>query len=98
MKKNREHNRRSLLAAILLAIATGPSWAGDVTQVDEQAYRAYLLEELRRDLKHSIDTLSLERADVVHRIAVQEADAAARARRENEAAVRPAWKSSGATL
>ena len=98
MKKHRRHNTRSLVAAALLAIAAGPVWADDAAQIAEEQYRAYLLDELRRDLKESIESLSLERADVIHRIAVQESGAAERARRENEAASNAAWKSSGATL
>jgi len=72
MKKHKETRKQSLLAAALLAVAIGPSWAGDTAQTEEQAYRRFLLAELRDDLRKSIDSLSLERADVVQRIANQE--------------------------
>ena len=102
MRKHREHPRRSLLAAALLAIATGPTWAGDTTQAEEQMYRRHLLSELRQDLRESIRTLSLERADVVQRIANQEAAGLAASNRGapvREDAARPRGrKSSGATL
>ena len=97
MKKHREHNRRSLLAAALLAIAAGPVWAGDAERVADEQYRAFLLQELRQNLKESIQSLSLERADVVHRIAVQEARSENERRDQNAPDAR-GWKSSGATL
>lgn len=98
MRKHREIRKHSLVAALLLAIAGGPSWAGDTTQLEEQMYRQNLLNELRQNLKQDIESMSLERADIIRRIANQEA---ADARLPALGEVQPAQsrrRSSGATL
>ncbi|HEY7840750.1 MAG TPA: hypothetical protein VIC61_04205 [Gammaproteobacteria bacterium] len=97
MRKHKEVHRHSLLAALLLAIAGGPSWAGDTSQVEEQMYRQYLLDELRQNLKQEIESLSLERADIVRRIANQET-AGARTPVGDEIRPVQSRRSSGATL
>jgi hypothetical protein len=100
MKKNRQQKKLSLLAAALLVVATGPAWAGDTTQVEERLYREHLLRELRLELRDSIRSLSLERADVVQRIVNQEAAGLgnSNAVREDTGSKPRARKSSGATL
>jgi prophage antirepressor-like protein len=97
MRKHKEIRKHSLLAAALLAVAIGPAWAGDTTQVEEEMYRQHLLNELRQNLKQEIESLSLERADIVRRIANQET-AGARTPVVDE--IRPVQprRSSGATL
>lgn len=97
MRKHREIRKHSLLAALLLAIASGPSWSGDTTRVEEQMYRQHLLHELRQELKQDIESMSLERADIIRRIANQEAT---NARESALLEMRPtqSGKSSGATL
>jgi hypothetical protein len=100
MKKNRKQRRLSLLAAALLVIATGPAWAGDTTQAEERLYREHLLRELRLELRDSIRSLSLERADVVQRIVNREAAGLGNSNtvREDAGSKPRARKSGGATL
>jgi len=98
MKRHKEIRKQSLLAALLLAIAAGPSWAGDTTQIEEQLYRQYLLDELREDLKKDIESMSLERADIIRRIANQEAISARESAPGESRPAQPRRQSSGATL
>jgi hypothetical protein len=97
MRKHREIRKHSLVAALLLAIAGGPSWAGDTTQIEEQMYRQNLLHELRQNLKQDIESMSLERADIIRRIANQEASNARSPELGETRPVQPR-RSSGATL
>jgi hypothetical protein len=98
MKKHKEVRKHSLLAAALLAVAIGPVWAGDTTQVEEQMYRQYLLDELRHNLKQDIESMSLERADVIRRIANQEAGSARESALGEISPVQARRQSPGATL
>ena len=57
----KRHDRKSLLAALLLALAAGPSYADPLAVYQEQAFRAELKQDLQRNVE-ALHRLSLDAA------------------------------------
>lgn len=57
----KRHDRKSLLAALLLALAAGPSYADPLAIYQDQAFRAELKRELQRNVE-ALHRLSLDAA------------------------------------